>query len=52
MGYLLDTNVWITYLRGRNLNLRHKIVEEVKTDNIKLCSIVKAELNLRRIQKH
>lgn len=43
MKYLLDTNVCIIYLKGRNLNLKHKL-ESVSIQEIAVCSIVKAEL--------
>jgi len=43
MKYLLDTNVCIIYLKGRNLNLKQKL-ESVAIQEIAICSIVKAEL--------
>jgi tRNA(fMet)-specific endonuclease VapC len=43
MKYLLDTNVCIVYLKGRNLNLKQKL-ESVAIQEIAVCSIVKAEL--------
>lgn len=43
MKYLLDTNVCIIYLKGRNLNLKQKL-ESVAIQEIAVCSIVKAEL--------
>ncbi|MCG5060780.1 MAG: type II toxin-antitoxin system VapC family toxin [Limnoraphis sp. WC205] len=43
MKYLLDTNVCIIYLKGRNLNLKQKL-ESVAIQEIVVCSIVKAEL--------
>lgn len=43
MNYLLDTNVCIVYLRGRNLNLRQRL-EAIAAPEISVCSIVKAEL--------
>ncbi len=43
MKYLLDTNVCIVYLKGRNLNLKQKL-ESVAIQEIAVCSIVKVEL--------
>jgi tRNA(fMet)-specific endonuclease VapC len=43
MNYLLDTNVCIIYLKGKNLNLKQKL-EAVATQEIVVCSVVKAEL--------
>ncbi len=43
MNYLLDTNVCIIYLKGRNLNLKQRL-EAIPTQDIAVCSIVKAEL--------
>jgi tRNA(fMet)-specific endonuclease VapC len=43
MRYLLDTNVCIIYLKGRNLNLKQRL-EAVPVQEIAVCSIVKAEL--------
>jgi tRNA(fMet)-specific endonuclease VapC len=43
MKYLLDTNVCIIYLRGRNLNLKQRL-ESVPIQEIAVCSIVKSEL--------
>ncbi len=43
MNYLLDTNVCIVYLKGRNLVLKQKL-EAVSHHEIAVCSIVKAEL--------
>lgn len=43
MNYLLDTNVCILYLKGRNLNLKQRL-EAVPNQEIAVCSIVKAEL--------
>ncbi|MGI0489867.1 type II toxin-antitoxin system tRNA(fMet)-specific endonuclease VapC [Pantanalinema rosaneae CENA516] len=43
MNYLLDTNVCIIYLKGRNLNLKQRL-EAVPNHEIAVCSIVKAEL--------
>ena len=43
MNYLLDTNVCISYLKGRNLNLKQRL-EASPVQEIAVCSIVKAEL--------
>lgn len=43
MNYLLDTNVCIVYLKGRNLNLKQRL-EAIPVQAIAVCSIVKAEL--------
>lgn len=43
MKYLLDTNVCIIYLKGRNLNLKRRL-EAVPAQEVAVCSIVKAEL--------
>ena len=43
MLYLLDTNVCIGYLRGRNALLRQRVLAHPVAD-IRLCSVVKAEL--------
>ncbi len=43
MRYLLDTNVCIIYLKGRNLNLKQRL-EVIPAQEIAVCSIVKAEL--------
>jgi tRNA(fMet)-specific endonuclease VapC len=43
MKYLLDTNVCIIYLKGRNLNLKQRL-EAVPIQEIAVCSIVKSEL--------
>jgi tRNA(fMet)-specific endonuclease VapC len=43
MKYLLDTNVCIVYLKGRNLNLKLRL-DAVPIEEIVVCSIVKAEL--------
>ncbi len=43
MNYLLDTNVCIVYLKGRNSNLKQRI-ETVAVEEIAVCSVVKAEL--------
>ncbi|MEM9271922.1 MAG: type II toxin-antitoxin system VapC family toxin [Cyanobacteria bacterium P01_F01_bin.143] len=41
--YLLDTNVCVRYLNGRSLLVRERL-QATNTDDIYLCSIVKAEL--------
>jgi tRNA(fMet)-specific endonuclease VapC len=43
MRYLLDTNVCIVYLKGRNLNLKQKL-EVVTTSDVAVFSVMKAEL--------
>lgn len=43
MTYLLDTNVCIIYLRGRNDKLRQK-VDSTPASEIIICSVVRAEL--------
>lgn len=43
MNYLLDTNVCIIYLKGRNLNLKQRL-EVIPVQEIAVYSIVKAEL--------
>ncbi len=43
MKYLLDTNVCIIYLKGRNLNLRQRF-DALSIEEIAVCSVVKAEL--------
>ena len=41
--YLLDTNVWATYLRGKNRKVMSRMAAE-PIDRIVICSIVLAEL--------
>jgi tRNA(fMet)-specific endonuclease VapC len=43
MKYLLDTNVCIVYLKGRNLNLKLRL-DAISVEEIAVCSVVKAEL--------
>src|SRR5437016_5480111 len=43
MKYLLDTNVCVAWLGGKDLQLRDKIIAS-KRDELVLCSIVQAEL--------
>jgi tRNA(fMet)-specific endonuclease VapC len=45
MIYLLDSNVCIQYLRGRNALIRQRL-EAKPLHEICLCSVVKAELYL------
>ena len=43
MKFLLDTNVCIRFLNGRNPSIRKRMSEH-KPEDILLCSVVKAEL--------
>lgn len=43
MIYLLDSNVCIAYLRGQSLYVRRRL-EETSLEDVRLCSVVKAEL--------
>jgi tRNA(fMet)-specific endonuclease VapC len=43
MKYILDTNVCIIYLKGRNLNLKLRL-DAVPIEEIAVCSVVKGEL--------
>jgi tRNA(fMet)-specific endonuclease VapC len=43
MKYILDTNVCIIYLKGKNLNVKQRL-ESIPIQEIAVCSIVKAEL--------
>ena len=43
MRYLLDTNICIAFLNGKDSKVREKILNQKPTD-FALCSIVKAEL--------
>jgi tRNA(fMet)-specific endonuclease VapC len=43
MRYLLDTNVWIVYLKGRHTSVRSRL-EETPMGRITTCSVVWAEL--------
>ena len=43
MKYLLDTNVCIIYIKGRNLNPKQRF-DVLPIKEIALCSVVKAEL--------
>ena len=45
MTYLLDSNVCIQYVRGRNLLIRQRLSTK-PVNEIRLCSVVKAELYL------
>jgi tRNA(fMet)-specific endonuclease VapC len=42
MRFLLDTNSCIMYLRGQNLALKQKL--EAESQEIAVCSVIKAEL--------
>jgi tRNA(fMet)-specific endonuclease VapC len=41
--FLLDTNICIAWLKGKDLKLREKIIEQ-SPESLVTCSIVKAEL--------
>lgn len=41
--YLLDTNVWVAYLRGKSLKVRQKLEAQPVTE-IAICSVVLGEL--------
>lgn len=43
MRYLLDTNAWIVYLKGRQTNIRARL-EGTPRNQITTCSVVWAEL--------
>jgi tRNA(fMet)-specific endonuclease VapC len=43
MKYLLDTNVCIVYIKGRNLSLKRRF-DTLPIEEIAVCSVVKAEL--------
>jgi tRNA(fMet)-specific endonuclease VapC len=43
MAFLLDTNAWIVFLKGRNVQMRERL-DSHETDSVFVCSIVKAEL--------
>ena len=43
MSYLLDTNIWIAYLKGKDAPLRDRMTG-MGVEEILLCSPVKAEL--------
>jgi tRNA(fMet)-specific endonuclease VapC len=45
MTYLLDTNVCVQYLRGRNSSVLQRL-RNTPTQDVHLCSVVKAELFL------
>lgn len=42
MNFLLDTNSYIVYLRGQNLAMKQRL--EAESQEIAVCSVVKAEL--------
>lgn len=43
MIYLLDTNTYIVYLKGKNIYLKQKL-DEIPPSDIAVCSVVKGEL--------
>lgn len=43
MRYLLDTNVWIEILKGKNLRVAEKFAN-TRTEELATCSTVRAEL--------
>jgi tRNA(fMet)-specific endonuclease VapC len=43
MGFLLDTNAWIVYLKSTSSPIRARL-EIMRPSDIFLCSVVKAEL--------
>ncbi len=43
MRYLLDTNIWIAYLKGGNITVRRRLESSDRTD-IAVCSVVWGEL--------
>jgi len=43
MRYLLDTNIWIAYLKGGNLKVRERL-EATDKEQIAVCSVVWGEL--------
>jgi tRNA(fMet)-specific endonuclease VapC len=45
MTYLLDTNVCVQYLRGRNRSIVQRL-QSTSPQDVRLCAIVKAELCL------
>lgn len=45
MTYLLDTNVCVQYLRGRNPLVRQRL-QNTPAHDVWVCSVVKAELYL------
>lgn len=44
MSYLLDTNAWVVFLRDRHPGIHRKVVHELGPADLRLCSVVKAEL--------
>ena len=50
MGFLLDTNAWIVYLKSAHSSVRSRL-ESLAPADVLLCSIVKAEL-LHGAQKY
>ncbi len=49
MTYLLDTNACVQYLRGRNSSVLQRL-RNTPTQDVHLCSVVKAELLLGALQ--
>lgn len=43
MRYLLDTNAWIVYFKGRQTNVRSRL-QETPRDQVTTCSVVWGEL--------
>lgn len=43
MSYLFDTNTCIRYLNGQSVSIKTRL-EQLRPNDIKLCSVVKAEL--------
>jgi tRNA(fMet)-specific endonuclease VapC len=43
MGFLLDTNAWIIYLKSPTSKIRNRL-EKLQPADVFLCSVVKAEL--------
>jgi tRNA(fMet)-specific endonuclease VapC len=43
MPYLLDTNICIDYMRGRNAKLKAQM-ESQSPDDLRICSVVLGEL--------
>ena len=43
MDYLLDTNVWIELLRGKNITLALRFAQ-ARPNELRVCSVVRSEL--------
>jgi len=43
MAYLLDTNAWIVYLKGKDTSVKARL-EKISPGEVKTCSVVWAEL--------